>query len=69
MERAELSEAIKNRMLEKGLKQTELAAKLQMDYQSLTRALNHRRPIYAEELPRFAAALDVSMDTLVGITT
>lgn len=67
MDRAEISKTIKNLMLEKGLKQTELAAKLQMDYQSLTRAINNRRPIYAEELPRFAAALGVSVGALVGM--
>lgn len=61
-----MSGRLKRLTREKRLRQKELAARLGMDYQSLTRALNGRRPIYAQELPRFAEALEVSLEAILG---
>lgn len=66
MNRKELSETIKAILRERGLCQKDFAATLRMSYQSLNRAVNGRRPIYAEELPRFADALGVSTDRLLS---
>ena len=62
-----LNRRIKALTRKRKLRQTELAARLGMDYQSVTRALNGRRPIYAQELPRFAAALELSLEALMGL--
>lgn len=49
------------------LRQTELAARMGMDYQHLNKVLNGRRPVYAEELPRYAEALGVSLEAILGM--
>ena len=49
------------------LRQTELAARMGMDYEHLNRVLNGRRPVYAEELPRYAEALGVSVEAILGL--
>ena len=63
---ADISRRLKAMMKRKKLRQTELAARLGMDYQNLTRAMNGRRPIYARELPEFAEALGVSVNAILG---
>ena len=52
---------------QKKMRQRELAARLGMGYQQVTRAVNGRRPVYAQELPRYAEALGVSMESLLGL--
>ena len=64
---AMLSKRLKTALKRKKMRQKELAARLGMDYQQLTRAMNGRRPIYAQELPRFARALEVSVESLLGM--
>ena len=51
---------------EKRILQTELAARMDMSYWKLNRAMNGQRPIYAQELPRFARALGVEVTALLG---
>ena len=62
----EISGRIKNAMKQKKMRQTELAARMVMDYQRVNRAVNGRRPVYAQELPRFARALEVTVESLLG---
>lgn len=52
---------------ERKLRQTELAARMGMDYEHLNKVLNGRRPIYAEELPRYAEVLGVSLEAILGM--
>ena len=54
-------------MRRKGVRQTELAKACGLTYQSLHRAVNGRRPIYADELPYLAQALGESVDALLGM--
>ncbi len=54
-------------MRRKGLRQTELARASGLGYQSLHRAVNGRRPIYADELPVLAEALGESPLVLLGL--
>ena len=62
----EISGRIKNAMKQTKMRQTELAARMVMDYQRVNRAVNGRRPVYAQELPRFARALEVTVESLLG---
>jgi transcriptional regulator with XRE-family HTH domain len=50
----------------KRMYQTELAARMGMSYWKLNRALNGQRPIYAQEVPRFAEALGVDVKAILG---
>ncbi len=54
-------------MRSKGIRQTELAKLCGLGYQNLHRAVNGRRPIYADELPGLARALGESVDALLGL--
>ena len=54
-------------MRRKGVRQTELARLSGLGYQSLHRAVNGRRPIYADELPVLAGALGESPLALLGM--
>ena len=54
-------------MRRKGIRQTELAKLCGLGYQNLHRAVNGRRPIYADELPCLARALGESVDALLGL--
>jgi len=54
-------------MRRKGIRQTELAKLCGLAYQNLHRAVNGRRPIYADELPGLARALGESVDALLGL--
>ena len=49
------------------LRQTEFAARMEMDYQHLNKVLNGNRPVYAEELPRYAEVLGVSLEEILGM--
>ncbi len=51
----------------KGVRQTELAQRSGLDYQSVHRAVNGGRPIYADELPLLAGALGESPLALLGM--
>ena len=62
-----IGKRIKAALKQKKMRQKELAAHLGMDYQQVTRAVNGRRPVYAQELPRYAEALGVSMESLLGL--
>ena len=54
-------------MRRKGVRQTELAKLCGLGYQNLHRAVNGRRPIYADELPGLAKALGESVEALLGL--
>ncbi len=62
----ELARRVKRLLKQKKLRQKELAAQLPMDYQRVTRILNGRQPLYAQELPRFAEAMEASLEELLG---
>ncbi len=63
----ELGSRLKALAARKKLRQTELAARMGMDYGHLNRVLNGKRPIYAEELPRYAQVLEVSLEAILGM--
>ena len=63
----ELAQRMKKLTRKKKLRQKELAARLGMDYQKVNKALNGRAPVYAQELPRYAAALETRMEALLGL--
>ena len=58
---------LKELLREKKLKQTEVAEKCGIAYQSLHRAVNGRRPIYAEELLPLAEAVGVDVSMLLAL--
>ena len=62
----ELGARLKALTAAKKLRQSELAVRIGMDYEHLNRVLNGRRPIYAEDVPRFAKALGVSLEEILG---
>lgn len=55
-------------MRQKRIKQTELSGKTGIHYQNLHRAVNGKRPIYADELPVLAAALGIPVGELLGVS-
>ena len=63
----EIAARLKTLAARKKLRQTELAVRMDMDYGHLNQVLNGRRPVYAEELPRYAKALGVSMEAILGL--
>lgn len=63
----ELGSRLKALAARKKLRQTELAARMGLDYGHLNRVLNGKRPIYAEELPRYAQVLEVSLEAILGM--
>ena len=63
----EIGRRLKALAAERKLRQTELAARMEMDYGHLNQVLNGHRPIYAEELPRYAEVLGVSLETILGL--
>ena len=63
----EIAARLKTLTARKKLRQTELAVRMGMDYGHLNQVLNGRRPVYAEELPRYAEALGVSMEAILGL--
>lgn len=56
---------LKELLRERKLKQTVVAEKCGMGYQSLHRAVNGKRPIYAEELLPLAEAIGVEVSMLL----
>ena len=58
---------LKALMRQKKLKQTTLAEKSGIAYQSLHRAVNGRRPVYADELLPLAEALGVELSELLAL--
>ncbi len=62
----ELARRMKRLLKQKKLRQKELAARLGMDYHRVWSILNGRRPLYAQDLPRFAGALEVSLEDILG---
>lgn len=64
---AEIGSRLKDLAARRKMRQTELAARMGMDYGHLNRVLNGRRPIYAEELPRYAEVLGVSLEVILGM--
>ena len=58
---------LKELLREKKLKQTEVAERSGIAYQSLHRAVNGRRPIYAEELLPLAEAVGVEVTALLAL--
>ena len=52
---------------EKKLKQTEVARRCGIPYQSFHRAVNGRRPIYAEELLPLAEAIGEEVSALLAL--
>ena len=62
-----LAKRLKKRACKLNLRQRELAARLRMDYDKVNCALNGRRPIYAQELPRYAEALETTVNALLGL--
>ena len=63
----EIAARLKTLTARKKLRQTELAVRMGMDYGHQNQVLNGRRPVYAEELPRYAEALGVSMEAILGL--
>lgn len=63
----EIGRRLKVLAAERKLRQTELAARMEMDYGHLNQVLNGHRPIYAEELSRYAEVLGVSLETILGL--
>lgn len=64
--KGDIGSRLKRLTAERKLRQSELAARLEMDYEHVNRMLNGRRPVYAEDLPRFAEALGVSVEAILG---
>jgi transcriptional regulator with XRE-family HTH domain len=62
----ELAKRTKALLKRKKLRQKEVAARIPMDYQRLTRILNGRQPLYAQDLPRLAAAMEVRLEDILG---
>lgn len=62
-----VNERLKLLLHSSGMKQTELAARTGMKYQNIHRAINGKRPIYADELAQLAAALGTSAAALLGL--
>ena len=58
---------LKELLRQKKLKQTLVAEKSGIAYQSLHRAVNSRRPVYADELLPLARALEVSVAELLAL--
>lgn len=58
---------LKELLREKRLKQTVVAERCGMEYQSLHRAVNGKRPIYAEELLPLAKAIGVEVSVLLAL--
>ena len=58
---------VKELLREKKLKQTVVAEKTGIAYQSFHRAVNGRRPIYAEELLPLAEAIGVEVTALLAL--
>ena len=58
---------LKELLRKKKLKQTEVAEKCGIAYQSFHRAVNGRRPIYAEELLPLAEAIGVDVSALLAL--
>ena len=63
----ELAKRMKSIARKRKLKYTELAARMGMDYQKIYRTLSGRAPAYAQDLPRFAEALETSVEALLGL--
>jgi transcriptional regulator with XRE-family HTH domain len=63
----EIGRRLKTLAAERKLRQTELAARMGMDYGHLNQVLNGHRPVYAEELPRYAVVLGVSLEAILGL--
>ncbi len=63
----EIGARLKTLAARRKLRQTELAARMGMDYQHLNKVLNGSRPVYAEELPRYAEVLGVSLEEILGL--
>lgn len=63
----EIGGRLKALAAQRKLRQTELAARMGMDYEHLNKVLNGRRPVYAEELPRYAEVLGVSLEAILGM--
>ena len=63
----EIGRRLKTLAAERKLRQTELAARMGMDYGHLNQILNGHRPVYAEELPRYAEVLGVSLEAILGL--
>lgn len=63
----EIGKRLKVLAAERKLRQTELAARMEMDYGHLNQVLNGHQPVYAEELPRYAEVLGVSLETILGL--
>ena len=63
----EIGKRLKALAAERKLRQSELATRLGMDYEHVNRVLNGRRAVYAEELPRFAEVLGVSVEAILGL--
>ena len=63
----EIGGRLKALAAQRKLRQTELAARMGMDYQHLNKVLNGHRPVYAEELPRYAEVLGVSLEAILGM--
>lgn len=62
-----VNKRLKALLRERKLKQTEVAQRCGMRYQSLHRAVNGRRPIYAEEVLPLAKAIGVDVKTLLAL--
>lgn len=62
----EMAKRMKKLLKKKKLRQKELAARLGMDYQKVTRIVNGRQPLYAQDLPRFAKAMEESLEAILG---
>ena len=62
-----VNQRLKELLREKKLKQTEVSEKSGIAYQSLHRAVNSRRPVYAEELLPLADAIGVDVSALLAL--
>ena len=58
---------LKELLRQKKLKQTLVAERSGIAYQSLHRAVNSRRPVYADELLPLARALEVELSELLAL--
>lgn len=58
---------LKELLRQKKLRQTVVAERSGIAYQSLHRAMNGRRPIYADELKPLAAAIGVDVNELLRL--
>ena len=63
----ELARRLKRIARKKKLRQTELAARMEMDYLKVNRILNGHRTLEAQDLPSFAAALETDVKVLLGL--